>query len=245
MWSSHPAREFKTFDSPTRAWSDAAVAGPRSTKEQIVLAAERLIADHGVDGASLRQIGAVAGQGNNSAVHYHFGDKDTLIRAIFEYRLPRLRERRARLIAARAPADLRGWVECQVHVVLEESDLPDSHYMSFLASLIQHEDEAFEHQPDEFIEAQREFEGHLRAHLSHLDEPLRTHRLGLAMALIVHAAADRERARAQRRTVLPFAVELGNLVDGMVGFLEAPVSPASLAALDATDARRVDRTLFV
>ena len=30
----------------------------RSTKEQILLAAERMIADHGVDGVSMRQIGA-------------------------------------------------------------------------------------------------------------------------------------------------------------------------------------------
>jgi AcrR family transcriptional regulator len=220
-------------------------AARRSAKEQIVLAAEQLIADHGVEGASLRQIGAVAGQGNNSAVHYHFGDKNRLIRAVFEYRLPRLRERRARLIAERAPADLRGWVECQIHVVLEESELPDSHYMTFLASLIQHDGEAFTHQPREFIDAQREFEDHLRAHLTHIDEPLRSHRLGLAMALIVHAAADRERARAQRRPVLPFAVELGNLVDGMVGFLEAPVSSTSRVALEDADRSLFDRTLFV
>ena len=37
-------------------------AAVRSTKEEILLAAERLIADHGVDGVSLRQIGAVVGQ---------------------------------------------------------------------------------------------------------------------------------------------------------------------------------------
>ena len=33
-------------------------AAAKSTKEQILLAAERLIADHGVDGVSMRQIGA-------------------------------------------------------------------------------------------------------------------------------------------------------------------------------------------
>jgi AcrR family transcriptional regulator len=220
-------------------------AARRPAKEQIVLAAEALIADHGVDGASLRRIGARAGQANNSAVHYHFGDKDRLIRAIFEYRLPRLRERRARLVAERAPTDLRGWIGCQIEVVLEESELPGSHYMSFLASLIQHDDEVFTHQPQEFIEAQREFEGHLRGHMTHLDEPLRGHRLGLAMKLIVHAAADRERALTQHRPVLPFAVELGNLIDGMVGFLEAPVFPTSSVAIDDADARRRDRTLFV
>ena len=62
-----------------------------STKEQIVLAAERLFAEHGIDGVSLRQIGVAAGNGNNSAVQYHFGTKDRLVQAVFEYRLPRLR----------------------------------------------------------------------------------------------------------------------------------------------------------
>ena len=61
-----------------------------STKEQILLAAERLIADHGVDGVSMRQIGSAVGSGNNSAVLYHFGSKEKLVQAIFEYRLPRL-----------------------------------------------------------------------------------------------------------------------------------------------------------
>src|SRR5438874_12917484 len=95
----------------------------RSTKEELILAAERLIADHGLDGVSLRQIGAAAGNGNNSAVLYHFGAKSDLIRAVFEYRLPRLRHRRALLIAERRPSDLRGWLECQVRSVLEQSEL--------------------------------------------------------------------------------------------------------------------------
>src|SRR4051812_50018016 len=78
-----------------------------STKEQIVLAAEALFAERGVEGVSLRQIGAAAGNGNNSAVQYHFGTKDRLVQAGFEYRLPRPRERRDPLLAARRPHDPR------------------------------------------------------------------------------------------------------------------------------------------
>jgi hypothetical protein len=65
------------------------------------------------------------------------------------------------------------------------------------------------------------------------------------MALIVHAAADRERAIAQGRAVLPFEVELGNLVDGMAGFLEVPVSAITRNALARSDRSRFGRTLFV
>ena len=55
------------------------------------------------------------------------------------------------------------------------------------------------------------------------------------MASLVHAAADRERARAAGQPVLPFAVALGDLVDGIVGFLEAPASGETLAAIDRAD----------
>ena len=122
----------------------------RSTKEQILLAAERLIADHGVDGVSMRQIAVEVGSGNNSAVLYHFGSKDKLVQAIFEHRLPRLRERRTTLIAERRPSDLRGWLECQICAVLEQSDLDESHYMSFVASISQHGGDAFKHSPRRF-----------------------------------------------------------------------------------------------
>src|SRR4051794_41913128 len=78
-----------------------------STKEQIVLAAEALFAERGVEGVSLRQIGTAAGNGNNSAVQYHFGTKDRLVQAVFEVRLPRLPERRGPPLAEPRPRDPR------------------------------------------------------------------------------------------------------------------------------------------
>lgn len=220
-------------------------AALNSTKEQILLAAERMIADHGVDGVSMRQIGVAVGSGNNSVVLYHFGSKDKLVEAVFEYRLPRLRERRAELIAERTPVDLRGWVECQIVAVLEQSDVADSNYLSFVASLSQHGGDAFLHLPKRFAKGQRDYEDQVRACLTGLDEPLRTHRFAQFMDMTVHTAAKRERARAWRRPVLPLALEVTNLVDCMVGFLEAPVSPASRAALEAANPSVVRQALFV
>jgi AcrR family transcriptional regulator len=220
-------------------------AAALSTKEQILLAAERMIADRGVDGVSMRQIGTEVGSGNNSAVLYHFGSKERLVQAIFEYRLPRLRQRRAELIDERRPSDLRGWLEVQLAAVLEQSELDDSNYLSFVASLAQHGGEAFKHLPRRFAKGQRDYEDQLRACLTTVDEPLRTHRLAQVMEMTVQAAANRERARARRRPVLPLALELANLVDCMVGFLEAPVSPAAQAALATTNANVFRQTLFV
>jgi AcrR family transcriptional regulator len=206
-----------------------------STREQVVLAAERLFADHGVDGVSLRQIATAAGSANNSVVRYHFGSKEQLVQAVFEYRLPRLHARRLLLLDERRPSDLRGYVECQLRAVLEQSELDGSHYMSFVAMLLQHNQDLLVHVPGEVHVATGTFMDRLGSYLTHIIEPLRSRRLAQAMALIVHAAADRERARARGRPLFPFAVELGDLLDGMVGFLAAPVSASSLAALEAAD----------
>ena len=51
---------------------------------RILRAAERLMAADGIDGVSLREINRAAGQGNASAIQYHFGDRDGLVIAILE-----------------------------------------------------------------------------------------------------------------------------------------------------------------
>jgi AcrR family transcriptional regulator len=56
----------------------------------IIVASERLFGQHGLDGVSLRQIVAAAGQGNSSAVQHHFGSKRGLIQAVYEMRTPRI-----------------------------------------------------------------------------------------------------------------------------------------------------------
>jgi AcrR family transcriptional regulator len=217
-----------------------------TAKEQIVRAAERLFAERGIDGVSLRQVCAAAGNGNNSAVQYHFGSKDQLVQAIFEYRLPRLTQRRWQLVAERGPTDLRTWVECHLLPILEQGEEPDSHYLTFVAMLQQHgTDQVFDRLPDEFREPTRIFFDRVTALLPHLPAQLRSHRIVQAMTFSVHAASDRERARANGLGVLPVAVHLTDLVDGLIGFLEAPVSPAARAALDDIDPRSPARAAFL
>jgi hypothetical protein len=94
---------------------------------------------------------------------------------------------------------------------------------------------------DDFLASMRDDHEQLATYLGHIVEPLRTHRITQARVLIVHAAADRERARATGQVVLPFAVALADLVDAMVGFLEAPVSAASRDALERADPASVTR----
>lgn len=54
------------------------------TRLAIIRAAEALFVERGFDAVSLREISAAAGQGNNSAVNYHFGSREGLVDAILE-----------------------------------------------------------------------------------------------------------------------------------------------------------------
>lgn len=69
-----------------------------ATRVAIIEAAETLFAQSGIDGVSLRQIGAAIGSSNTSVVAYHFGSKEALVEAIFHYRLPAIDARRQALL---------------------------------------------------------------------------------------------------------------------------------------------------
>jgi len=89
------------------------------TKTVILDAAERLFADHGFAATSLRTIIAEAGV-NLAAVHYHFGSKEALIKAVLERRIePMNQERLRRLERVEAdgsdrPDYLEGLIEALV-----------------------------------------------------------------------------------------------------------------------------------
>jgi len=201
-----------------------------------VLAAERLFAARGYDGVSLRQIGAAAGNANHSAVQYHFGSKDQLVEAIFDYRLPHLDTRRRSLVAEREPDDLRTWVECYVLPILEQGEQDGSNYLSFVAMLQQSaEAHLFARISEDYRASTERFRDRMTVLLAHIPEPLRAHRLTQALAFSVHAAADRERSQASGAPVLPFTVHVADLLDGLIGFLDAPVSAGARTALAEAD----------
>lgn len=77
---------------------------PRRKKAQVGAAGlidigEALLGRHGLDGISMRQVSTMAGLSNPASVQYHFGNRDELIRAIWEKRLPGIDASRRRLLA--------------------------------------------------------------------------------------------------------------------------------------------------
>ncbi len=92
-------------------------SGEPDTRTRILDAAERLFAEHGFAGTSLRQITREAGV-NLAAVNYHFGSRERLIHEVFarlvepvnRERLACLAERRA--AAGDAPLPVEAILEC-------------------------------------------------------------------------------------------------------------------------------------
>ena len=74
------------------------VAESLDGKTRLILAGEQLFAESGILGASMREIASRAGQGNHAAVQYHFGSREGLVRAIFDYRMEQMEEARGRML---------------------------------------------------------------------------------------------------------------------------------------------------
>jgi AcrR family transcriptional regulator len=74
-----------------------AISTPTDTKNELLEAAERLFAEHGIARSSLRAITREAGA-NVASVNYHFGSKEGLVKAVFARRLEPLNRERLALL---------------------------------------------------------------------------------------------------------------------------------------------------
>lgn len=69
-----------------------------STRERLILEAESLFGERGIDGVTMRMICEAADQKFAGSVQYHFGDQLGLLYAVFEYREDQLQPQREALL---------------------------------------------------------------------------------------------------------------------------------------------------
>lgn len=121
--------------------SKANETNPEGTRERLILTAEQLFANEGIESVSLREIARSGGQKNVAAMQYHFGDREGLFSAILEYRMSRIEPVRKAMLEdcdARGEGQvLRSLLRCLVVPFVEHirSAGLDSHYIEFLARL--------------------------------------------------------------------------------------------------------------
>ena len=196
----------------------------RKTRERLILAGEKVFAERGVGAASLREIGAAAGQRNVAAAQYHFGTKEALIAAIFDYRMTEINARRLEMLAtAQAEGragDLRSMLEAYVHPLAAAIAAGDKFYGRFMAQLyaIPRYRSTFDWENAESLRIV--WKGIARC----LDLPrsVLTARMRMLTHISLHAMADQESLAASGAAAEPHWT--ADLVDAAEGLLTAPVS---------------------
>ena len=187
------------------------------TRELILAAAERLYAERGLNGVSLREITEAAGQRNNAAVHYHFGGRDGLVVALFEHRHAQMEAQRAPMLAELDAQgrgqDVRELLRVLIAPFAEAGD--DNDWVRFVARL--HEDARFNPfggdenpyaAPGSVTAVSSELTRRLRARLD-LPAQEADARMYLVITMAVHAVADRQAlVTAGAASRLPSAAEL-------------------------------------
>lgn len=164
---------------------------PAETRQLLLEAAERLMAAHGADGVSMREISVGAGQGNNNAAQYHFGTKEGIIEAVLDLRMGPIDEHRAEMIGALGVAASLDDLVRVVVVPLAEACQQHEHYIGFFAQLRlsrRHSHLVTHARPrtSSFLDVRDQID----ARLAHLRPAVRSHRRWLCSVLIIHAIAE-------------------------------------------------------
>ncbi len=194
-------------------------------KVALIQAAETIFARDGIDGASLREIADSAGNRNHNAVQYHFGSREALMQAVFDYRMEQMEERRGIMLdAARGKGklgDLRTLVEI---IFLPQIELIDAQgdyaYAGFLNSyLLRYQGERFGDFGEQLAPNIEKTLGHLRDVLSDLPEATAQRRLITACFMFLNILVSYTRG-LRNETQESFRAAINDTVKQIVASLE-------------------------
>ncbi|MFF1611524.1 TetR/AcrR family transcriptional regulator [Amycolatopsis sp. NPDC058278] len=171
----------------------------QATRERLLVAAERLYAEHGVPAVSNRQISEAAGQGNNTAVGYHFGTRTELVRAIVRKHTGPIERLRGRRLDEGGHVGLRDWLGCLVHPTTEHlAELGAPTWFARFAAQVMTEPSLRTVAIEETLTSPslaRTLAGLYRC-LPGLPAEVRAERNDITRLVLMHAMAERERALA-------------------------------------------------
>ena len=215
---------------------------PNDTKSALLDAAERLFAERGLHGVSLREIGIAAGQRNQAATQYHFGDKPGLVLAAFERRAVEVNRRRLELLteaAAEGPLGVRDLVEAFVRPMAEQVERGNS-YIRFVSRLQTDGESALLREAGADAHSAYERIGRLlrAGELAALPRKLFWNRWRLTINTALAALADHQAAIARGDAdELPTPLYVSELIDALTAMLLTPSTSVSGRQLSSRPAR--------
>lgn len=190
-------------------------------------AAERLFAERGIDGVSLREINVAAGQRNTTALQYHFGDRAGLLRAVMAKHRPGIEEQRHRLLDACEPGCLRDLAAALVRPEAAKLCDPDGgrDYLRIVEPLVQRGRPAGD--PGHSLNRWREL---VAGELS--EAAIRLHQRFMAIR-VTHVELARRASAPPARSELLFT---SHLIDVVTAVLAAEVSAETALLMSAPSA---------
>lgn len=213
------------------------------TSANLVATAERLFAERGVDGVSLREIAREAGARNVMAVQYHFADRAGVLAAIADKHLPVVDARRDALLDAiedEAKPSMRAMASALVRPLAAKLADPDGGpaFLRVHADLLNRPVPSFD------LTGRSGSLQRWRALLEPMLDPVAV-TLHPRLGALVYAAVELGR----RAATAPHADDrlfVSHLVDTVAAMLGAPLSDETRALATDRQARRArpqDRTI--
>ena len=209
------------------------------TRARIKQAAQRLFAERGINGVSIDQILAAAGQRNKASLHYHFGTKLELVRELVVDGAKIIDEKRQAMVDQMekdGSLTVRKLVEALILPVFElYSATGQSTYLRMIANL-QLNNRAFlrEALANTWNTGYRRCSLHLARIVTHIPQPILRQRLSLSNIVGNGILAAWERARDQDSSTIGFwssAFTLDNVLDVLRAMIEAPPAAPTLERL--------------
>ena len=209
---------------------DGRLARGQTTRELILVTAERLFAESGIAAVSLRDVATAAAQKNNAAVHYHFGDKENLVREIALYRVKLIEEKsteiQATLQSGRNPPQVADYVRSFVlpHV---RNIQEGNYYLPFISRFIIERGGISSLMDSATIRSADLLRKGLRKVLHNFPEQTIEQRWQIVVISVVHSLASYQTAyRSGRAPKVP----LDHLLDDLIRFHTAGLKAAPRTA---------------
>ena len=214
-----PTKSSPRIKSPAKTKPNRATV---QTRERLLDAAERLFAERGIDNVTLLDVTRAAGQGNRSALQYHFGDKPGLLNAVLDrhaHAIARKRQRMLDKLAEQAEPPLREVVAALVVPVADRYRHGGEAYLQLNSQLMaSHHWSEFRLQRADLEVATRRFQARLAGLLPALPRGELAVRLLLMDVMLFHGLAT----YATRAPRPGFARFTQSLVDAISAMLSRP-----------------------
>ncbi|MFG2085375.1 MULTISPECIES: TetR/AcrR family transcriptional regulator [unclassified Spirillospora] len=196
-----------------------------ATRERLLRAGAHHFAADGIDAARTRDIIATAGQGNDSAITYHFGSRAGLLEAILRAGVARMEPART---TALDPADLHATVAAIVHPTAGELRTPQGRDFLRITAQLAGRAGIRDHRPPPVLHGtrlNRQLHTLETACRARLPEPLALERIAMFIAFLTAALADRTgrtRPGTEESSLLDHDAFVADLTAMLTAALQAP-----------------------